>query len=220
MLGEGNLIAPSLIFGRGDGFAIKVDGEVELGAAAHPNAAKEVQGGVAGEDKKSNRKKRRKASDTKDARVADATTPNTAAPVADEEENPWIVTKNTKRSSKPPSRTVDVNEAASMLVDGAGEVRGGKSHGNIDKQPSHGNEIEALDDVPAPCSGKVDIRIADLSQAELVRRAFAAPVDLEAEAEFEIEKVSVLVDQISLHERCNISTLTDIVYPFAFVNVH
>ena len=38
-------------------------------------------------------------------------------------------------------------------------------------------------------SANKEVGIADLSQAELVRRAFAAPSDLEAEEEFMKEKV-------------------------------
>jgi U3 small nucleolar RNA-associated protein 14 len=193
ILPGGKLVASSLMFGRGDGFAIKVGGEVELGAAVYHDA-KEVQGGVAGEDKKSNRKKRQKGSDTGDTGAADTTTSNMAPPVPEEEENPWIVTPRTKRPNKPPSRTVNINEAASMLVDGVGVVRGGKPKRNSDKVPSHGEGTEALNEGLVPLvSDKEEVRIADLSQAELVRRAFSAPVDLEAEADFEREKVRVFI---------------------------
>ena len=230
VLPGGKMVASSLMFGRGDGFAIQVDGNIELAGKGGGDGdggriddmaedAKEVPGAGGGKSKKSKRKKRQGSSGDADDDGNAAVDPSSTsavsnkdahvpAKVTEEEENPWIVTKSTKRSSnnKPLSRTVNVDEAASMLVDvvvddgGGGGGGGGKRKRDIggDDAVSHDEggteaaDVEGSSAPPAIPDGDV-VGIADLSQAELVRRAFAAPADLEAEAEFEREKVSVLV---------------------------
>ena len=222
VLPGGKMVASSLIFGRGDGFAIQVDGNIELGGMGGGDGgriddtaddAKEMPGAGGGKTKKSKRKKRQGSSgdaeDDGNAAVDPSSTSAVSnkdahfpAKVTEEEENPWIVTKSTKRSiNKPLSRTVNVDEAASMLVDvvvndggGGGAKRkrdnGGDDAVSHDEGGTEAADVEGSSAPPAIPDG--DVGIADLSQAELVRRAFAAPADLEAEAEFEREKVSVL----------------------------
>ena len=87
-----------------------------------------------------------------------------------------------------------------MLVDGVGgdDNNSGKRKRDDEDVSSHKEENGAANEASAPPVQDKDIGIADLSQAELVRRAFAAPANLEAEAEFEKEKVSVH------SHRCNI----------------
>ena len=76
-----------------------------------------------------------------------------------------------------------------MLVDGT------ENYKEDPKRKRENDESQSNDtNAPTPStesdSKSTDVGIANLSQAELVRRAFAAPVDLEAEEEFRKEKVS------------------------------
>ncbi len=49
--------------------------------------------------------------------------------IEEEEENPWIVSKRTKKTNKPLMMTVNINEAASMLVNNDGKkIRGKRNH--------------------------------------------------------------------------------------------
>jgi len=174
VLSEGKLVASSLKFGKGDGFAIKVDGDIKLGG--DELKGKEVE-------KKETKKKQKKK-------------PKLQAPVKptppqaeEEEENPWIISKSTKKSSKPLSRTVNIDKAASMLVDNVQEDKTAKRKRDDDVDDNKTILLESTTaaDTP-PASSKKEVGVAELSQAELVRRAFAKPADLEAEEEFQKEK--------------------------------
>jgi hypothetical protein len=102
-----------------------------------------------------------------------------------QEENPWLIATNTEvtnlklkaaaaKKSKSTStvKKVDINAAASMLVDVPVNTRDKSATETTDKSPKSS-----------------DTGLASLSQAELVKRAFASPDDLEAEKEFQEEKV-------------------------------
>ena len=199
VLPEGKLVASSLKFGKADGFAVKVDGNIELdgstNAAAEMKATEIVKNDDAEEEdeeevaqvstgkKKRNRKKNKIKNQSASTDDAVAATPTEAAGADEEEENPWITSTSTstkKKSAKPLSRTVNINEAASMLVDAPQDSSGKRKRGEDD------SKIEATDDTKKKDE---EVGVAELSQAELVRRAFAAPADLEAEEEFEKEKV-------------------------------
>ena len=104
-----------------------------------------------------------------------------------EEENPWITSKSTQKSSKSLSRVVNIDKAASMLVDDEQVMKSAKRKRDDD-------DIQDQSQEENPDSTNKDVGIAELSQAELVRRAFAAPADLEAEEEFMKEKVRIFCD--------------------------
>ncbi|KAL7535509.1 hypothetical protein ACHAXR_006534 [Thalassiosira sp. AJA248-18] len=219
VLPEGKLVASSLQFGKADGFAIKVDGNIELDVniarseqkkAAEEDDTDEVNGGGGNGGKKKSRKKKKKRG--VDDNLAAATTAAAAVATSagttmqeEEEENPWITSKSTSKSSKKKlSRTVNINEAASMLVDtddknSSNSVKrkrngNGEESNEENKKPSSSNETKETTDTNKPvvdADKKKDnvVGVAELSQAELVRRAFAAPADLEAaEEEFQKEK--------------------------------
>lgn len=196
VLPEGKLVAVSLQFGKADGFSVKVDGNIELGGDGSATLEKTKENDDAtndeqeevGKGKKSRRKRKKRGGDDGDAVGSQAH----AAVPEEEEENPWIVSKSTKKSSKPSSKTVNINEAASMLVDNAQEDRQQKRKPNDDPpMTSKGHDSDNANEiVTAAATDEKEVGIAELSQAELVRRAFAAPADLEAEEEFQKEKVS------------------------------
>ena len=190
---EGKIVASSLVFGRGDNFAVKVSESTELdGGGGNDNNGNvsekmELEKGI-GKAKKSRRRKDGAAD------YLSALTNNKIEPVSlpvEEEENPWIVSKSTKKSTTTLLRTVNINDAASMLVD---IVRENKN----DKRKRDDDDVVVDDDqphnkVPEDITNKIAVGatpsgIADLSQAELVRRAFATPANLYAEEEFQKEK--------------------------------
>mmetsp|Transcript_37379 Transcript_37379/g.78294 ORF Transcript_37379/g.78294 Transcript_37379/m.78294 type:complete len:989 (-) Transcript_37379:56-3022(-) len=206
VLPEGKLVASSLQFGKADGFAIKVDGNIELGGKGiqKTDTTKEAdeieEGQGATKVKKKKRKKKKKNGANNDGGDVDpspaskktntAVTPSSK--VEEEEENPWIVSKSTKKSKKALSKTVNINEAASMLVDNEDKSSGKRKERNdVSKNvKSKENESsETKNDTDAPADTEKEVGVTELSQAELVRRAFAAPADLEAaEEEFQKEK--------------------------------
>ena len=174
VLSEGKLVASSLKFGKGDGFAIKVDGDIKLGGD-------ELKGKEVG--KKQGKKQKKKP---KPQALVKPTLPQ----AEEEEENPWIVSKSTNKSTKPLSRTVNIDKAASMLVDNVQEDKTSKRKRDDDVDDNKTILLESTTvtaDSP-PASSEKEVGVAELSQAELVRRAFAKPADLEAEEEFLKEK--------------------------------
>jgi len=175
VLSEGQLVASSLKFGKGDGFAIKVDGDIKLGG--DELKGKEVE--------KKETKKKQKKKPKPQASVKPPTPPQ----AEEEEENPWIVSKSTKKSSKPLSRTVNIDKAASMLVDNVQEDKTAKRKRDDDVDDNKTILLESTTAADSPLvSSEKEVGVAELSQAELVRRAFAKPADLEAEEEFQKEK--------------------------------
>ena len=209
ILPEGKLVASSLKFGKGDGFAIKVDGNIELGGVngdgikVEPgnnveNEQEESSAGK-GKKKKKNKKKKNQSNDvvpTDDCSNTKSASTATAATAQDEEEeNPWIVPKSssTKKSSKALSRAININEAASMLVDTVQDDKKSKrkrdDDDDIESKSNEKREQGAkTENTTQSASKEKDVGVAELSQAELVRRAFASPADLEAEEEFQKEK--------------------------------
>lgn len=213
VLPEGKLVASSLQFGKADGFAIKVDGNIELSGnggqiiekAKESDEMDDEQEATQGKKK---RRKKKKHEVKDDGEVVDpsstskkANNTTTSSTMEEEEENPWIVSKsNTKKYSKPLSTTVNINEAASMLVDNpVQDDKSGKRKQRDDddsaivkskeeKESEEANSNETTT-TPTPVAAEKEVGVADLSQAELVRRAFAAPADLvAAEEEFQKEK--------------------------------
>lgn len=179
ILPEGTMVASSLQFGKADAFSIKVDGDNKLSIDNGGIEKTEDLQTASQETKKSRRKKKRDAISEDDVEVPQSAETSSADV---EEENPWITSKSTHKSSKSLSRVVNIDKAASMLVDDDQVVKSGKR-----KRDDDDIQDKAQEENPDPTSK--DVGIAELSQAELVRRAFAAPADLEAEEEFMKEKV-------------------------------
>jgi U3 small nucleolar RNA-associated protein 14 len=190
VLPEGKLVASSLQFGKADGFSIAVSGDIDLSNDAVADDEKEETGSVqepSGGSSKKKRRKKKKGGDKVNESVTEVE--------SQEEENPWIVVSDDKPTTKetaPPkapknktssSWTININDAAAMLVDAT--IIGSKSESK--------RKIDQVDNGTEESSkGQVE-GVAALSQSELVRRAFAAPVDLEAEEEFQKEKVTTIV---------------------------
>lgn len=206
VLPEGKLVASSLQFGKADGFAIKVDGNIELGGKGiqktdikkKADEIEEGQGATKGKKKKRKKEKKNGANDDGgdvDPSLASKKT-NTAVTASskadEEEENPWIVSKSTKKSKKALSTTVNINEAASMLVDNEDKSSGKRKERNdvsTNVKSKENESSETKNDTETPADTEKEVGVTELSQAELVRRAFAAPADLEAaEEEFQKEK--------------------------------
>lgn len=187
VLPDGKLVATTLEFGKSDAFGVatkkndddneKTAGEGEVGGAKNSG--------------QTSRKKRRKNK----AKDADKET-SCEQMQMEEEENPWLAaTKNAssngndasnsqatgrKKKSKAPSiLEVDINVAASMLIDAP-----------IEKKQSNG--VETVEETDKHANGN-STKLVSLSQAELVKQAFASPDDLEAEKEFQEEKVDGLL---------------------------
>jgi U3 small nucleolar RNA-associated protein 14 len=173
VLPEGKLVASSLQFGKADSFAIKVDGNIDLEdptgtiKKAVDDGAKNDQSTKASKNKKSRKKNKLSAAD------------NGVSSETGKEENPWIAASNESKASKSPSLKVNINDAASMLVD---DPIMGNNDGKRKRESSETTTHEESRE------GKSSEGIAELSQDELVRKAFATPVDLEAEEEFQKEK--------------------------------
>lgn len=182
ILPEGTMVASSLQFGKADGFSIKVDGDIKLSSDNRGIEADDMQAESRMSKKK--RKKQRDASVEGDVDVPQSADVNNADV---EEENPWITSKSTQKSSKSLSRVVNIDKAASMLVDDEQVMKSAKRKRDDD-------DIQDQSQEENPDSTNKDVGIAELSQAELVRRAFAAPADLEAEEEFMKEKVRIFCD--------------------------
>eukprot|EP00978_Attheya_sp_CCMP212_P040547 scaffold222156_cov51-Attheya_sp.AAC.1 len=108
----------------------------------------------------------------------------------EEESNPWITegaASSNKKSQKKKkggvdkNGIVDVKGAAALLSDP--QINGSKPK---NKAGSTGVDGKMHDN-----SSNASAKIASLSQEELVRRAFAAPTDVEAEEDFEKEKQQI-----------------------------
>ena len=193
VLPEGKLVASSLEFGKSDVFSITVAGnsdEVDAAGKDEKNSATEHS-----KMPKHKKKKQKTKSEELTADVIDL--PKSADDQTQHEANPWMTaTKSASpslenRSSKSQthaaikgkpslSSKVDINAAASMLVDDSQKGKG---------KNTDNNETEGLVAEIGQTPKSSDTGLASLSQAELVRRAFASPDDLEAEEEFQQEKV-------------------------------
>ena len=181
VLPDGKLMASSLEFGKSDSFAVST-ATTSNGTENKSKSEKDQEDGH-----ESNKKKRKKKKKSKGEE---------ANGESQEEENPWMAvaqnqssTPASKSSKSQPTKKgksslplkVDINAAASMLVDAP--EKGKKSQGSK-------NDVLAAEKENASKSS--DAGLASLSQAELVKRAFASPDDLEAEEEFQQEKVCCL----------------------------
>ncbi|KAL7545686.1 hypothetical protein ACHAWF_009036 [Thalassiosira exigua] len=195
VLAEGKMVASSLQFGKGGGFAVRVGGTVDLSGEGAGRSGADAESGkedavVGGDEAKRKAKKRKRKKKGKEESVADADPVSPAAAEREEEENPWLASggggsgKGEGRVSKAiaAKSTVDVAAAASALVDADPPRRSASQaadEGEADKGEDGGEA--------APSSSSPGV--ADLSQAELVRKAFASPSDVvAAEEEFRKEK--------------------------------
>lgn len=190
ILPEGTMVASTLQFGKADGFSIKVGGNIELrngdggGATEEKVDVKQVK---STHPKKTRRNRKQGGGIESNLDVSHSTEEANSV-----EENPWIVAKSTQKASAPLSHVVNIDKAASMLVDDEHDTKNAKRKREDDEaiqSESHEEEIESANE---------GVGIAELSQAELVRRAFAAPADLEAEDEFMKEKVCHSRKELSL----------------------
>ena len=154
VLPEGKLVASSLQFGKADGFAIKVDGNIDLDDHAGSIKKAEDDGAENDQSTKSNKKKNKKA--RKQNKVSDAD--NGASSETGKEENPWIAASTGSKANKSSSLKVNINDAASMLVDDPKKVKhdGKRKRDSDEATPEESQE------------GKSSEGIAELSQAELV----------------------------------------------------
>ena len=183
VLPDGRLVATSLEFGKSDAFGVVftdnagADGEEDEEDAVDNNNENNMK------KKKKKSKKKRKSQDQDANNGVDQNNVQ-----VEEEENPWLAaTKNEsaidskpqtsarKKSKLSSNMKVDIDAAASMLVDAPNK-------NDQQKETVVGEETE---ETPK----NSDTGLASLSQAELVKRAFASPDDLEAEKEFQEEKV-------------------------------
>jgi U3 small nucleolar RNA-associated protein 14 len=192
ILPEGKIVASSLVFGKGDNFAVKVNGSTELDGEGNDNNDGKVEKEI-GKAKKSRRKKDGgAAADNLSTSTNDKFEP--VSVTVEEEENPWIVSKSTKKSTKSLPRKVNINDAASMLVDSVRDNKSDKRKRNdddvVDDDQQHNKVMEnSTTKIALPSVHEnTTVGIAELSQAELVRRAFATPANLYAEEEFNKEK--------------------------------
>jgi len=201
VLPDGELVASSLQFGKSDRFAISINGNIELNANAEDKEEAIKVESVCDNDveETSSFKKKKRKKKQKNCKSKESNSP--AAEVITEEyeegHNPWIVnvSNNTNPGNRAPaaksasakqrvssSWTLNINEAASMLVDDA-------ETDEIDaKRKRVEAEVEEKSNEESKSDDKSNRGVADLSQAELVKRAFASPADLEAEEEFQKEK--------------------------------
>ena len=195
VLPEGKLVASSLQFGKADSFAIKVDGNIELRGNDGDIDKAGVKDNQEETDKIGRSKSKRRKKKNQGAKENDET-PAANNREEEEEENPWIVSKSAKKLSKPLSRTVNVQEAASMLVDTV-QAGGKNAKRKRDDEKNTIKEDTAAANQQTSATEK-EVGVAELSQEELVRRAFAAPADLEAEEEFQKEKVSLILQSMNI----------------------
>lgn len=183
ILPEGTMVATSLKFGKADGFSIKVDGDIELrngNNSGDDSLDKAESKRVESNQRKKTRTQRKQGGINESNADAPQSANRSAIEKNVEEENPWIMSKSTQKSSKPLSRVVNIDKAVSMLVDDKQDRKSAKRKRDDDEAI----QTESREEETA----NKEVGIANLSQAELVRRAFAAPSDLEAEEEFMKEK--------------------------------
>lgn len=186
ILPEGTMVVTSLKFGKADGFSIKVDGDIELrngNNSGDDSLDKAESKRVEANHMKKTRTQRKQGGINE--RNADAPQSVNRSTIEEnvEEENPWIMAKSTQKSIKPLSRVVNIDKAVSMLVDDKQDRKSAKRKRENDEAIQTESQEEETE------SANKEVGILNLSQAELVRRAFAAPTDLEAEEEFMKEKV-------------------------------
>ena len=175
VLPEGELVASSLKFGKSDSFAIKVDGNIDLDG--NSGAIKTVEDDRDENDKSPKSSKKKKQKSRKEKKSSDADKGPSSE--SREEENPWMTSGTaSKKAKKSVPLKVNIRDAASILVD---DPKRGRNEGKRKRESSESTSKEIEEDKPSE-------GIAELSQAELVRKAFATPVDLEAEEEFKKEK--------------------------------
>lgn len=192
ILPEGKIVASSLVFGKGDNFAVKANESTELDGGGNHNNDGKLEKEIR-KAKKSRRKKDGAAADNLSTSTNDKMEP--VSVTVEEEENPWIVSKSTKKSIKTLHRKININDAASMLVESVRDNKSDKRKRNDDdvvddddQQHNKGME-DSTTKIAIPLAlENTNVGIADLSQAELVRRAFATPANLCAEEEFDKEK--------------------------------
>jgi len=104
----------------------------------------------------------------------------------DSEYNPWMQTTSAKSERKEKSRIVDFQKAALMVTD-----KGEENKASGKNEPIEKTSEEKLDATK---------KSTNLSQSELVRKAFAVPDEKELEKELEAEKVSKLTAVTSFRE--------------------
>lgn len=104
----------------------------------------------------------------------------------DSEYNPWMQTSSVKSERKEKSRIVDFQKAALMITN---EAEKNKTNGK--NEPF----VKAREEEP-----DTKKKSTNLSQSELVRKAFAVPDEKELEKELEAEKVSKLTAVASFKE--------------------
>jgi U3 small nucleolar RNA-associated protein 14 len=188
VLPEGKLVASSLEFGKSDAFGVTLANNDDV-AEITQNEMEDIVDTTASSSnkrKKKNKKKKGRGDNEDDSN---------AVPV-EEEENPWLAAakdgSTSASKSKPPaakkaktsSVKIDINAAASLLVD-------------VPAKKTQEKVVDSAAQMETP--KRTDVGLASLSQAELVKCAFASPDDLEAEREFQEEKVCLLFCVVTLY---------------------
>jgi U3 small nucleolar RNA-associated protein 14 len=165
VLSDGKLVVTSLEFGKSDGFRVNSLESIDNNKIIEDNKNVAID-----EDEPS--KKKRKDNKRKKGQVTDEA--ESGEEKIEQEQNPWLSISNKEmKKMKSSSTKVDINVAASMLLDAP----------NKREHEKGSNVVVEAEKMPG------DMGLASLSQAELVKRAFASPDDLEAEKEFQEEKV-------------------------------
>ena len=180
VLPDGKLVASTLQFGNAERFTVSSnadlggEGKSEVTCRA-TTEKRQTQDKDGGHETKGAKKKRQR---TRNKDTSEETRPEL------DEENPWIAanpSRSKKARAKSAAVVVNVHDAASMLV-GDKTTETASTH-NVPPAPS-----TATADEKSVQEVNTKKRVAEQSQEELVKQAFSAPVDLEAEEEFEKEK--------------------------------
>lgn len=171
VLPDGKLVASKLQFGNADRFTVSCNAddksEITFGTTTEKRQTQDEDG----HETSGTKKKRQRTNDKGTSEKLN-------------EENPWIAanpSRSKKARAKAAAAVVNVHDAASMLV-GEKSAETASTH-NAPPAPS-----TSTVDEKSVQEDKTKKRVAEQSQEELVRQMFSAPVDLEAEEEFEKEK--------------------------------
>jgi U3 small nucleolar RNA-associated protein 14 len=143
---------------------------------------------------------------------------NDDAPVDASSANPWMQAKSTNKKKKPKTKdstegaeeaVLNVNEAASAMLSNKNKrakVSSKKQQASLAlKESAAADSDDAGTDTKKKTNNNNNKSIVNMSQEELVRRAFAAPTDAELEEELEKEQVSLFLFMFNDGMRVHVS---------------
>jgi len=186
VLPQGKLTAKALEFGLSD--AVTVSGEIDLnidkaptnGSASH-KAKNIILANV--KDSTIEKKDEKKASRKKDQKKA------MQISEAGEESNPWIKATHAESNSKKQKKLK--KGLPGVFKQGVINVADSVNVLSADTTSSRGKERSNPADLQTAMEGNPDVKIATLSQEELVRKAFATPSAKDIDDDFEKEKEAI-----------------------------